>query len=758
MNNARGWWVVLTVAMVALIAHFYGHVLVAPGNVLLTGSGDGIKNYYTFIWHVDRDGSVMHYSGSGHPYGEQVFYTDGHPLLSWVIQAIPFLAPHAIAILNVSLILGIVLCAWTLFAVLRTLQVAPWAAAIGAFGISVLQPQLFRLGGHLSLGHAWMIPMVMLVLLRTRQSRNWLRWTGVGSLVVLTCFLTHPYLGLMGVLLVLGYHVGVVLFGDRTTRTQKRTLAAPLLIAIAPMILFMVLLSIGDSTMDRPTAPKGLDEYATRLMSLMVPTHDPLATPLKEFFKYEALDWETWCYIGLATMLVSIVAAAKQLGHWAIQEPAKPMDAPGTLFLAGFLVLLFAMGLWQDWFGTWLPLLAQFRGAGRFAWVFYFAATIFATVRLYEWLFLREEVRYAVAVPIYVLVIGSLAVEGWAMHADVGASIGHAPNVFNPSLLSEEQRTIIEQAKNAHAAAIIPLPYIHIGSERYQKDAPEGSIAGIFPIAYHAELPIMAGVTSRTSLQRTRDLLALRAPSYYTKPLAKATRTADTYIMAWTGEVLEPDEDSLWQQGRPLVEKGALKLRTIDHATLFKNDSKDRLSEYPLATENPLVIDGWTLRNRFLGTSAITQVRTAADSISGMVKDYTTIIRTGPGELDTTLTYEFSCAYRSLSAEAINCLLIMEDARSDGTDARWSILRNVRSMPVQSNDGWTICTMRFKPNSESRSYKFLLKGPDKKEHAFSVHDAILRPTTIDAWRKGSWEGAEVYFLNNIPLSAPRSPE
>ncbi len=754
MNKARGWWLVLTVAMIALVVHFYGHVLAAPGGVLLTGSGDGIKNYYTFVWHADRGSSFLHYSGSGYPYGERVFYTDGHPLLSWVLQALPFLAPHAIAILNLSLICGLIFCAWALYAVLRSLRIAPWAAALGAFGISVLQPQLFRWGGHLSLGHAWMIPLIILVLLRTRQSERWLRWAGIGALVVLTCFLIHPYVGLMCVLLVLGYYAAMLLFGGRAVRTRKRTWAEPLLFAVAPMVVFMLLLNAGDDTMDRPVAPGGLDEYATRLMSLMVPTHDPLATPLKEFFNYEALDWETWCYLGLATMLVSIVAAAKQLGHWAVREPAKALDAPGALLFAGFLVLLFAMGVWQGWFGAWLPMLAQFRGAGRFAWVFYFAATIFATSRLHEWLFLRGEVRYGVAVPIYVLVVGSLAVEGWAMHVDVGSSVGRATNVFNEALLSNEQRDLVARAKDAHAAAIIPLPYIHIGSEHYQKDAPEGSIARVFPIAYHAALPIMAGITSRTSLQRTRELLALRAPSYYTKSLANATGASDTYVMAWTGEALEPDEAALWAQGTPLLENGTVKLRTIQHAALFKNDKEQLLERAPSSPKGHVELGAWTLQNSSGDTLAAHGVRVVNDSVSAMVKDYTTLLRTEAGELDTSLTYEFSCAFRALDSDAINCLLIMEDARSDGSDTRWSILRNVRSMPVQSNDGWTICTIRFKPGPEVRSYKFLLKGPDEKELRFSVHDAILRPTTIDAWRTGRWEGANVRFLNNVPISAP----
>jgi hypothetical protein len=144
--------------MAAVLVFFYGHVLRAPNRVLLAGWGDGLNSYFAYVWHVERDASLLHYSGAGFPYGEFVFYTDGHPLLSWTLQLLPFLAPIKVGLLNLSLLLGLILCSWSVYGIFLRFDVAPWAAATGAFGIAVLQPQLFRLGGHLSLAHTWMIP------------------------------------------------------------------------------------------------------------------------------------------------------------------------------------------------------------------------------------------------------------------------------------------------------------------------------------------------------------------------------------------------------------------------------------------------------------------------------------------------------------------------------------------------------------------------------------------------------------------------
>lgn len=747
-NTATLWWTLLTLGLVALLFEFYGHVLMAPDSVLLVGGGDGVKNYFSLIWHAKHDASFLHFTGSGYPYGEQVFFTDGHPLLSWLLQLLPFPAPHSVGILNSLLFLGILVCAWCLYAVLRHLDLPPWAAAIGAFGITVMQPQIFRLGGHLSLAHAWMIPLLMLLLLRTRTSKRWLKWSLISALAILVEFFTHPYVGLMGVLFVLSYYVLSTPFRKRWR--ERRSYLEPVVMAVMPMVIFLLLLGWGDPTTDRPASPQGAEKFSTTFMSLIVPMHDPFVTPLRDFIKYDAIDWETWCYLGLSSLLVLVVAAGVQVKRWAARAERIPLDPVGTLLGASFLVLLFAMGTWQDWFGDLLPMLAQFRGAGRFAWVFYYACTIFCTVRLYHWLFSGESVRRWTAVVAYVVVVGFYAVEGWAYHVEVGRSLGLTPNLFRSEELSGDLLALTEEARNSGALAIVPLPFLHEGSELYQKDAPKSAMAAFLPIAYHSSIPVMAGITSRTSLQHTRDLLALRAPSYYTKHLSAELPTEGYILLYNSGDPMDPDEQALWDRAAATKDGAPGRLRRITVAELLADDGAERREEYAHVKDSLSRTGEW--QAAAMGLGLIRHKGSGEEPITGTVRDYTDLFFAEPGLLDSSLTYEFSCEFHAVDQAALNISLILEHVRSDGSDMHWEPPRNVRSMPIHSSDDRTIATLTFTPRDRHRSYKFLLKGPDDMGQRFSVSHVLLRPVQVDAWRQGTWEGRQALFLNNVPLA------
>jgi len=55
LSTTSSWFLALAVVMLAFLLHFYGHVLQSPNSVLLTSDGDGLKNYFTYAWHVEYD-------------------------------------------------------------------------------------------------------------------------------------------------------------------------------------------------------------------------------------------------------------------------------------------------------------------------------------------------------------------------------------------------------------------------------------------------------------------------------------------------------------------------------------------------------------------------------------------------------------------------------------------------------------------------------------------------------------------------------
>ncbi|MEO8590296.1 MAG: hypothetical protein ABI432_13060 [Flavobacteriales bacterium] len=754
--TTRIWSAILTVAMIAFLYAFYAPVFKWPNSMLFSGEGDGLKNYFTYVWHVDHDAAPLHFGGSNYPYGDHVFFTDGHPLLSWVLRSLPFLAPFKIAIVNMSLVFGLVLCAWCLFAILHRSGVPPWAAALGAFGLTVLEPQIFRMSGHLALAHCWIFPLTWYLLLRTRDgTRRWL-WAGLSGASVLVAFLIHPYLGMMNAMFVVGYYAWLLFSRWRANWKQWTTYAEPLLIAVLPMVLFMLLLTSSDAALDRPDKPYMAAAYVTHPFSLLVATHPPLSVVFFKFFRYEKLDWETWCYLGSASVLMLVIVAGVQVKRWAVRSDERGAHDDLDISLgAAFLVLLFAMNMWQDLFGKWFPMLAQFRATGRFAWAFYYVCGVFSTVRAYQYLYLRGTARRAIAAVVFITLIGLYTVEGWDQHLRMSAAIVNTPNLFEPHTGEEDFAALVSATIASEANAIIPLPYVHVGSDRYQKDGTEKLLALAYPLAFRTNTPLMAGATIRTSLQRTRALMALLTPLTFPKTVAQDVPADARFLLLWSKEALEPEEERLWQRGTPVFENGIAALRIISASDLFACDQEARSKQFEMQRTSMVKRDGWlfslsdTTVSRILLDRAWSPGEAAGRASS--LPEYNTLFELAPGSLDSALTYEASFIYHAVGTDALNISLILENSLGDGSDTQWEVVRNLRTLPMQFEDR-TIATVTFKPAHPDRRYKLYLHGYNELKDPYEVDHLLLRPLGVDAWREGQWNGMPSVFFNNIPLS------
>ena len=166
----------LPLILVAILASififlFYGKILLSPNNYLFSDSGDGIKNYYTYAYHIKHDSSYTELEGMNYPYGENYLYTDCHPVLANTFKALgqisPFFVTNSIGILNFILILSIFLSFIVTYFLLLELRVRRWNAVLFSLGIVALAPQLFRLEGHLALSYSVAIPFSWLLTIKT---------------------------------------------------------------------------------------------------------------------------------------------------------------------------------------------------------------------------------------------------------------------------------------------------------------------------------------------------------------------------------------------------------------------------------------------------------------------------------------------------------------------------------------------------------------------------------------------------------------
>ena len=110
-----------------------------------SNGGDGIKNYYTPIWYALHDSSA-HFTGMLYPYGDNYVFADAQPLLAsalgWYHNHVqPLSGYDMVAVLNLAMLFGVVLCALLMYQLLRENNL-PWLySLVAAIVITLMSPQ-----------------------------------------------------------------------------------------------------------------------------------------------------------------------------------------------------------------------------------------------------------------------------------------------------------------------------------------------------------------------------------------------------------------------------------------------------------------------------------------------------------------------------------------------------------------------------------------------------------------------------------------
>ncbi len=146
----------------AYLASFYQEAFFKPNSIILSASGDGIKNAFTLASHA-KEPSIIHFSKMNYPYGETMFYLDCHPALATIIKAVSKVFPgvlnYSIGIMNFLMLFSIAITAMLLYLILIRYGTNRFFAIAGALGITMLQPQFMRISGHYALSYSVAIPL-----------------------------------------------------------------------------------------------------------------------------------------------------------------------------------------------------------------------------------------------------------------------------------------------------------------------------------------------------------------------------------------------------------------------------------------------------------------------------------------------------------------------------------------------------------------------------------------------------------------------
>lgn len=556
------------------------------------GSGDGAKDYYATFYHIKHDSGYLHSSCMNYPFGESIFFAGSQPMVSstikFISQNIYDISPYTVAIHNLLILLSIALTALAIHLIFRHLNLPIWYSLVLAVGLTFLSPQINRLGGHFALSYTLVIPLFILLILKFDQKRS-LPVTILTLVVSLWASITHGYFFTFYMAMIAAYWLWQKPWSN--SFSWKANWLHIALQVMVPLILVPVTILYLDPVEDRTTWPWGFLVYRAYPESVFLSPDRRYWSWLDSMVKIRTVPWEGIAYVGM----VSVVGFAALLFNsikkilkreWIKAFSVTDMPLLNQFFWLSVLLLLFSFGIpfifRLEFLLEYLGPIRQFRGIGRFAWLFFYMLNIVVFYLLWQKMKNAKSV-YRVFV---ILPLAVLAYDAW-FHS-------HSQKHYINNRLPELDYAFHAKAKpNINVEefqTIMPIPFFSIGSENYWREpACNESVVKVYAFSQFTGLPLNATYTSRSSVWRCVENLNLVMEPLQVYPVLNYYSKKDILLL------VDPACDMISQNERRIVSVSTLldtiwglELRrlTIDElASLHQNLKSEYLAKAKLPAD-----------------------------------------------------------------------------------------------------------------------------------------------------------------------------
>lgn len=590
MNKYKGEITTLLLSIIFVFG-FYSETIRNLNNQLFSDQGDGIKNYYTYYYHISYDKNYNDFEGMNYPYGEMMTYVDGQPAIANTLKFLqnlsPFFANNAIGILNFLLIFSFVLTAFFIFKILKHCKLPDVAAAFFSIGIMALAPQINRITGHFGMAYSFSIPLVYYLMIKKNHGSKKSDYLLAAFNFLL--FFIHPYMAIISIAFVLMYDM-VKLLVDRTQLKNKiRSLS---IAALLPLVLFQAYSILADSHTNRPKTPAGFYDNLAKVNSVFVPHDEYLFHTFKDVFNIGEQQWESLCYIGIFSILILFFAINYRF-FWMVHTKQSYFKnffkkEENILLFAGFLVLLYAFGypwiIGFDFILDLVPPIKQVRVLARFAWVFFFAINIFASVKVYRWLQQSKLQNSPIALSCLLIVIALINLsEAWMYHVRSATDIAIQKNLFTNPNEDKDLKALLDAIPDAKKyQAMISLPFYYEGMDEYLIASKEADKKYSMLLSYQLHLPLLNAYISRTSLDESNTIIESFSYPYLDKKIRKdLPSNKPIFIMRRKGELaLKKEELLLLERAFKIAETEKHELYEIAVDDWLVNESEHEIKKF----------------------------------------------------------------------------------------------------------------------------------------------------------------------------------
>ena len=747
----------LTLALAAAAIFFFYHkMLWSPDAYLFTGEGDGIKTYAAFSGHIRNDTDYTNYRNMNYPYGQTHIYTDGQTGISNILKFLsgyfPFLERHSIGIFHLLILLSFPACALFICLILQRLRLPSLFVILGSLGIMLLSPQAYRFSGHLTLAYAVFFPLSWWLLLRYLESPRKIKWAALIVANSTFWFFVHPYYTMMNTVFYAATYAALALQRRRiTSRTIKMSVLALFQVA-APLLLTRGYLAWADHHTGRAEFPFGFFSYYAKLNTVFA----PVVPPFREFFQHifgysiENQNWEGWAYIGLPSVFLVLYSVFRLLRFLFRSRFRHMPRLSGPLFLraavvAAVLALVFSMCLpfrfFHEFFYDRLALLQQFRSLGRFAWIFYYVATVycvFLAALLYRGLRMRRRVLTATVAAGFFLSFFFL--ESYHTHRFHAGIVAETPNVFRPEHVPDALQAVIDEVNKVRSRyqCLIPFPYFNVGNENFFIEESGGMMTSSFVVSHFTNVPLLANSAARSPVQEGRKNMQFFTPPFFRKEMEADFPNRRPFLLLCDAEPMQ-DWHQYWiARSTPLFRNTSFSLYILPFDTVFKDISDRILDQAGTLSDGLPLFNGLRVTAKpktLVHLSFEDQVSEVAFSghgaLAGVKKNFLHVFRLPAEALEHDRDYILSFWYyhEGERRNEVNCIL--EETDSAG-NSRWTH----NFSPATSTrlfGSWSLVERRFHLLETTSKFSFLLKGDDASSQEMYVDEVIVRPAEINVY-------------------------
>lgn len=739
---------------------FYGKVFFNANDHLFSPEGDGLKNYYTYAYYVKNNKSASNFEGFNYPYGENILYTDSHPILIFFLKPIasvfPFINDYLIGILNSIMLFSIILSFYILYKLLLRFGISKYLAAIGSLGISVLSPQLFRLLGHFSLTYSFVIPLGIYLIMCYLQNNQRKKYWSLLGLLCLGSYFIHVYLGMIYTAFILSFALVHIIFAWLNNDSKKPAIGL-ISSGLFAMVLFVLFNKVIENHSNRSTNPYGFFEYYADFDTVFLPNSGPLKDIIFSILPPFTQTWEGMAYIGIGTIILLPFLLVKV---WSIIRINKLKSNTSNalviqLLISSTLLLIFSFGI-PFRFGLEgllesFSFLKQFRSIGRFAWPFYFCINFLAIFLIQGW---TKRIAGSKKIIFQSLLPLIMVFEGLSYNQVLKEAMQKTPNHFKAANKLIDLENIKQDIDLSSYQALIPLPFFCTGSENHNKEGSRDSKLYAYLFSFETGIPILSVQSSRTSIKESRNIIQVLAPKQYEKYIVQDIKEKMPFLILRTKDPLTKYESELMDRADLIYEGNQLTLYAITHQKLL--DSESDIENIPTQARYLYQSDyrsmdstSYFYYDSFEGQENSNAFRgTSAKSIDKQKFNWLASIPTN------SLTIKSNyIASIWLSRNSDNCgqddlnhlQFVVRELK--GQEIRKETKVEAMSSPLIIED-WTLVELDFQALESNNQLEFSLIGNNPSQKITFADDLMIREADVNFYKFHDSNDSSHYIKNN----------